>query len=138
MILVTKTSDQTRQRGCMCVCVYVCMCVLCVFYKMPITAIRSCHCSHSMPLALVLPRGNQLFLPRKPLIRREKRDMLSRQFVFNPEAPCAPLFASFLFSRSSWSTSTEPTLSCLLFLLLPSEVVCTCGFIESVRWSWQY
>ena len=34
MILVTKTSDQTRQRG---VCVCVCVCV-CVFIKLHITA----------------------------------------------------------------------------------------------------
>ena len=33
MILVSKTSDQTRQR----VCVYVCVC-LCVFIKLDITA----------------------------------------------------------------------------------------------------
>ena len=31
MILITKTSDQTRQRVCVCVCVYImCVCV-CVF-----------------------------------------------------------------------------------------------------------
>ena len=39
MILVTKTSDQTRQRGlCVCVCVFIkCVCV-CVFIKLHITA----------------------------------------------------------------------------------------------------
>ena len=35
-------------------------------------AIRPCHPSHSMPLALILPRGDQLYLLRKPLIKRDK------------------------------------------------------------------
>ena len=39
MVLVTKTSDQARQRGhaCVCLCVCVCVCV-CVFIKLHITA----------------------------------------------------------------------------------------------------
>ena len=78
MILVTKSSDQTRQRG---VCVYVyqiahkntiwpCHCrhsiqyALCVYiYQIAHNrAIRLCHPRHSMPLALTLKRGGSIIL----------------------------------------------------------------------------
>ena len=56
MILVTKTSDQTRHVVC-----------VCVFIKLHITAQsgpRACRPSHSMPLALILLRGDQSYLLR--------------------------------------------------------------------------
>ena len=45
-----------------------------------------------MPLALILPRGDQWYLLRKPLIRRDKRDTLSLlvQFLLKLRVPCAP------------------------------------------------
>ena len=49
MILITKASEQTRQR-CVCVCV-------CIYKIVHYRAIRPSHPSHSMPLALILPRG---------------------------------------------------------------------------------
>ena len=46
ILVVTKTSDQ-------CVCVCVCVCIYQIAHN---HAIRPCHPSHSMPLALILPR----------------------------------------------------------------------------------
>ena len=45
-----------------------------------------------MPLALILPRGDQWYLLRKPLIKRDKGDTLSLlvQILLEPWAPCAP------------------------------------------------
>ena len=45
-----------------------------------------------MPLALTLPRGDQWYLLRKPLIRRDKGDTLSLlvQFLLKLRVPCAP------------------------------------------------
>ena len=42
-----------------CVCVCVCVCVVCIYKIAHNRAIRPCHPSHSMPLALILPRGDQ-------------------------------------------------------------------------------
>ena len=50
-------------------CVYVC-----VFIKLHITAQSG---PHSMPLALTLPKGDQSYLLRNILIRRDKGDTLS-------------------------------------------------------------
>ena len=63
MILVTKTSDQTRVYVfvcvCVCGCIYVCVCV-CVFIDFAHNRrVRPCHSTHSMPLALTLPRRDQ-------------------------------------------------------------------------------
>ena len=56
---------------------YVCLCVcVCIYQITHDRAIRPCHLSHSMPLALILPRVDQLYLLRKPLIRRDKGDTL--------------------------------------------------------------
>ena len=41
---------------------------------------RPCHPSHYMPLALVLPKEDQKYLLRKPLIRGNKEDALRRYF----------------------------------------------------------
>ena len=54
-------------------CDVYCVCV-CVFTKLHITAQSGppCHPSHYMPIALILPRGDQRYLSRKPLIRRDR------------------------------------------------------------------
>ena len=50
---------------CVCVCVYLLNCV-CVFIKLHITAQSGlpCHPSHSMPLALILPRGSMILVTK--------------------------------------------------------------------------
>ena len=74
-----------------------------------------------MPLALILLRGDQLYLLRKSLIRRDKRDTLSLlvQFLLEPWVPCASPPASLLFFRLSGLADTEPSLSCLRFFPFP-------------------
>ena len=47
-------------------------------------ATRPCPPSHSMPLALVLPRRDQTYVLRKPVIRRDNGDIL---LLFEPSAP---------------------------------------------------
>ena len=47
-----------RMYVCMYVRVYVCM-YACIYILPHIRAIQPCHPSHSMPLALILPRGDQ-------------------------------------------------------------------------------
>ena len=53
---------------CLCLCLCVCVCVVCVcvcvcIYKTAHNrAIRPCQPSHSMPLALILPRGGSMIL----------------------------------------------------------------------------
>ena len=54
---------------CMYVWMYVCMYIYQIAHN---RAIRPCHPSPSMPLALILPRGDQWYLLRKPLIKRDK------------------------------------------------------------------
>ena len=46
-----------RESVCVCVCV-LCVCV-CIYQIAHNRAIRPCHPSHSMPLALIFPRGDQ-------------------------------------------------------------------------------
>ena len=79
-----------------------------------------------MPLALILPRGDQWYLLRKPQIRRDKGDTLSLFVQFlptKPWVPCAPPPASLLFSRLSGLAATGPTLSFLRFpLFSPTQV----------------
>ena len=86
-------------------------------------AIRLCHPSHSIPLALILPRGDQWYLLRKPLIRRDKGDTLSLlvQFLFKPWVPRAPPPASLLLSRLSGLAAAGPTLSFLHIFLFPPK-----------------
>ena len=70
--------------------------------------IRLCHPSHYIPLALVFRRGDQCYLLRKLLIRRDKGDTLFLRVQFlrkpgvsfaPPLLPCASPLASLLFSR---------------------------------------
>ena len=124
MIPVTKTSDQTRQRMYR---MYVCMYIFIKLHIITNRAIRPCHPSHSMPLALILPRGDQWYLLRKPLVRRDRGDTLSLlvQFLLEPWVPCAPPPASLLLSRLSGLAATEPTLSFLHYFLFPCMYVCT-------------
>ena len=70
-----------------------------------------------MPLALILPRGDQWYLLRKPLIRRDNGDTLSllEQLLLEPWVPCAPPPAFLLLSRLSGLAASEPTLSFLFF-----------------------
>ena len=74
-----------------------------------------------MPLALILPRGDQWYFLRKPLIRRDKGDTLSLLVVqillYEPWVPCGPPPASLLLPRllSGLAATTEPTLSFLHF-----------------------
>ena len=74
-----------------------------------------------MPLALIFTRGDQWYLLRKPLIKRDKGDTLSLlvQTLLEPWAPCAPLPASLLLARLSELAATEPTLSFLHFFRFP-------------------
>ena len=74
-----------------------------------------------MPLALILPRGDQWYLSRKPLIRRDKGDTLSLlvQILLEPWAPCTPPLASLLLPRLSGLAATEPTLYFLHFFRFP-------------------
>ena len=96
----------------------VCVCV-CVFIKLHITAQSGPVIlpSHSMPLASILPRKDQWYLLRKPLIRCDRGDTLSLlvQILLEPWAPCAPPPASLLLSRLSGLAAIEPTLSFLHF-----------------------
>ena len=58
-----------------------------VFIKLHITALSGRHpISRSMPLALILARGDQLYLLRKPLVSRDREDKLSllAQFLLEP------------------------------------------------------
>ena len=87
---------------------YACVCVR-IHLIVHNRAIRPCHPSHSMPLALILPRGRQLHLLRKCLIRRDKGDTLS------PWVPCAFPPASLLFSRLYGLATTELTLVFVFF-----------------------
>ena len=93
MILVTKTSDQTRQRSTLSLLVQVLLGVcVCVFIKLHITAqsgpailvilchhaIRPCHPSHSMPLALIdRPKGVSMILVTKTSDQTRQRSTLS-------------------------------------------------------------
>ena len=73
-----------------------------------------------MPLALILPRGDQWYLLRKPLIRRDKGDTLSLlvQFLLKLRVPSAPPPASLLISTIFELAATGPTLPFLhLFLV---------------------
>ena len=82
-----------------------------------------------MPLALILPRGDQWYLLRKPLIRRDKGDTLSLlvQFLLKLRVPCAPPPASLLISTIFELAATGPTLPFLhLFLVPPKSRVCVC------------
>ena len=82
-----------------------------------------------MPLALILPRGDQWYLLRKPLIRRDKGDTLSLllvQILLEPWTPWAPPPASLLFPRLSGLAATEPTLSFLH---------CVCVFSSHSFWA---
>ena len=57
---------------------HACVCVsVCVYEITHNRAIRRCHPSHSMPLALILPREDRWYLLRKPLIRRHKGEYVS-------------------------------------------------------------
>ena len=79
---------------------YVCICMcVCVFIKLHIIAQSGSVIllSHSMPFALILPRGIKVLRDRwysllKPPIRRDKGDTLSLlvQFLLIPRVPCAP------------------------------------------------
>ena len=68
-----------------------------------------------MLLAVILPRGDQLYVLRKPLIRRDKEDThyLLVQFLLEPWVSCTRSPASLLFSRLSGLAASGPTLSCL-------------------------
>ena len=57
----------------MCACVCVCVYIFIKLHK-PRNPALSSYNRHSMPLALILPRGNQCYLLEKPLmmIRRNK------------------------------------------------------------------
>ena len=94
-------------------------------------AIRPCHPinSHSMSLALILPRGDQWYLLRKPLIRRDRGDTLSLlvQLLLEPWVPCTPPPASLLLSRLSGLAATEPILSCMYVC---TRYVCMYVFIK--------
>ena len=79
---------------------------LCVMYILRMhyiahnRAIRPCHPSHSVPLALILPRGDQRYFLQKLLIRRDKGKTL---YLLGLSAlkswvPCASPPASFLLS----------------------------------------
>ena len=78
-----------------------------------------------MPLALILPRGDQLYLLRKPLIRRDKGNTISllARFFHKPCVAYASLPASLLFSSFSGSVAIESTLSrlCFLFYFHPAK-----------------
>ena len=76
-----------------------------------------------MPLALILPSGDQWYLLRKPQIRLDKGDTLSLlvQFLLKPWVPCAPPPASLLLSGLFGLAATEPTLSFLHFSLFPPK-----------------
>ena len=88
MVLITKTSDQTRP--CVCVCVY----------KMKYnSANRPCHRSHSMRFSLVLPRGTN-DISNKNLRSDATRGTYSLQYFGKPSRPCFSLTASSSFSRS--------------------------------------
>ena len=50
---------------------------MCIYEIAHNRAFRPCHPSHSMPLALILPRWDHWYLLRKPLIRRDRGDTLS-------------------------------------------------------------
>ena len=56
---------------------HVCVCACVYLLITQNRAIRPCRPSHSMPLALTLPRGDQRYLLRKSFIRRDKGDTLS-------------------------------------------------------------
>ena len=113
------------------------MCVyLCVF-KLDIT-------TQSGPVILVIlchsPRGDQLWLYRKPLTKRDKGDTLSLlvQILRKPWIPCAPPPASLFFSRLSGLAATGPTLYFLRFSLFPPKsppfptwrLQVLCGFLR--------
>ena len=76
-----------------------------------------------MPLALILPRGDQWYLLRKPLIRRDKGDTLSLlvQFLLKLRVPCAPPPASLLISTIFELAATGPTLPFLHLFLVPPK-----------------
>ena len=77
-----------------------------------------------MPLALILPRGDQWYLLRKPLIRRDKGDTLSLlvQFLLKLRVPCAPPPASLLISTIIFElAATGPTLPFLHLFLVPPK-----------------
>ena len=90
-------------------------------------AIRPFHPSHSMPLALILPRGDQRYELRKPLIRRDSGDTLNSLYLLyssslSPENLVLPPPASLLLSRLSGLAATEPTLYFLHFFSLSTRV----------------
>ena len=76
-------------------------------------AIRPCHPSQSMLLALILPRGDQLYELRRHLIRRDNGDTLSLLvlFLLKPWVPCAPplLPCDSLYHRV-WQLLNKPFL----------------------------
>ena len=76
-----------------------------------------------MPLALILPRRDQWYLLRKPLIRRDKGDTLSLlvQFLLKLRVPCAPPPASLLISTIFELAATGPTLPFLHLFLVPPK-----------------
>ena len=112
---------------CVCVyvyaCVYVCVCVYVYAYVCVCARARLLHYTYCairpypmLRLALVFPRGNQSYLPQKPLIRRDKGNTLSLRFLLKPSAPCGSLSASLLISRHPGSTYIEPAFSCQRFV----------------------
>ena len=76
-----------------------------------------------MPLASILPRGDQWYLLRKPLIRRDKGDTLSLlvQFLLKLRVPSAPPPASLLISTIFELAATGPTLPFLHLFLVPPK-----------------
>ena len=90
---------QVSASYCTCVCVVFCVSI---FVKLHITAQSGRHPIHSKLLALVLPRGDQRYLFRKPLIRRDKGDKLSLlvQFSFKSWVPCLPRFPHRVYNSS--------------------------------------
>ena len=76
-----------------------------------------------MPLALILPRGDQWYLFRKPLIKRDKGDTLSLlvQILLGPWAPCAPpLLPCCSPGYPSWQLLNQPFLFYIFFAFHPS------------------
>ena len=75
-----------------------------------------------MPLALILPRGDQWYLLQKPLIKRDKGDTLSLlvQILLEPWAPCAPpLLPCCSPGYPSWQLLNQPFLFYIVFAFHP-------------------
>ena len=97
---------------------------LCVYYLLNCKQPRNPALS-SIPLALILARGDQLYVSRKPLNRRDKGDTLSLlvQLLLQPWVPCINPPASLLFSRlSGLLAATGPTFSFQTFFPLSIQV----------------